>query len=388
MQFAIVNLQYSRPLGTTAGLPGSVQTRLDKRAPTAGWSWRPPRIRRCTLNGNKRVNKFSIGLTAVLALVVLRLCLGCHFLYEGLCKIIHRDQFTAEPFLSQAKGPLAGFFYALIPDIDGRQRLHIVKDDNGKKRVNSDPIAARWNQYRQDLVNYLKPRDETDQAAARALQKFDSQAEKTYLQFKKSLEAYLAANLEGIEAYFAALDRFQQNPEAGQDAPFQKQRRWDRMMELRAQANLWIKEIEAQEASYKKALYESMDEKQREKIAAMPANWKFWQWDRIEQINFAVTYALTAIGLCLILGLFTRPAALGGALFMCFVVMTQPAWPTIYPPDPPIVGHALLINKDFIEMVALLLIAASGAGRWGGLDFFRRRCRTKPACKKGNPNIN
>ena len=217
----------------------------------------------------------------------------------------------------------------------------------------------------------------------RAYQRFDTESEKTYLEFKKSLEAYFAANVDRIEAYFGSLDRFEQSPEAGQDAPFQKQRRWDRMMELRSQANIWIKEIEAQEASYKKALYESMDEKQREKMAAMPANWKIWQWDRMQQINFAVTYGLTAIGLCLILGLFTRPAALGGALFMCFVVMTQPAWPTIYPPDPAIIGHALLINKDFIEMVALLVIAASAAGRWGGLDFFVHRCRAKAACKKG-----
>ena len=231
---------------------------------------------------------------------MLRLCLGCHFLYEGVWKIEHRDQFTAEPFLSQAKGPLAGFFYAMIPDINGRQRLHVITDENGKKRINSDPIAARWNEYRQNLVDYLKPRDETDQAAMGAHQQFETDAEKKYIEFKKSLEAYFAANLDRIEAYFAALDRFEKNPEAQQDAPFQKQRRWNRMMELRGEANVWIKEIEGREASYKKALYELMDDKQREKMASMPVNWKIWQWDRMELINFAVTYGLTAIGLCLI----------------------------------------------------------------------------------------
>jgi len=322
-------------------------------------------------------------LLTVSALVVLRLCLGCHFLYEGVWKIEHRDQFTAEPFLSQAKGPLAGFFYAMTPDINGRRRLHVIADEKGKKRIDSDPIAARWNQYRQNLVDYLKPRDETDQAAVGVHQRFETGAEKTYIEFKKSLEAYFAANLDRIEAYFGALDRFEKSPEARQDAPFQKQRRWNRMMELRGEANLWLKEIEGREASYKKVLYELMDDKQREKTASMPANWKIWQWGRMEQINFAVTYGLTAIGLCLVLGLFTRLAALGGAAFMCFVVMTQPAWPTIYPPDPDIVGHALLINKDFIEMVALLVIAAAAAGRWGGLDFFVHRWFVKPFCKKG-----
>jgi len=178
------------------------------------------------------------------------------------------------------------------------------------------------------------------------------------------------------------LDRFEKDQEANQDAPFQNQRRWQRMWELRAEAAVWINELEGREQAYKNALYNLMDQNQRENFAGMPADWKFWQWPRIEQINFAVTYGLTAIGLCLVLGLFTRLAALGGAVFMCFVVMTQPAWPTIYPPDPAIVGHALLINKDFIEMVALLLIATTRVGRWGGLDFFVHNLFVRPFCRK------
>jgi uncharacterized membrane protein YphA (DoxX/SURF4 family) len=315
-------------------------------------------------------------------LILLRLCLGCHFLYEGVWKIKNGDRFTAEPFLYSAKGPLAEFFYAMIPDIDGRQRLRIIADEKGYKRIDSDPIAARWDEYRQNLVDHLKPPDETDQAAVNAHQRFETDAEKICNEFKKSLAAYFAENLQGIEAYFGSLDRFEKEPDQRQDAPFQKQRRWDRMMQLRAEADLWIKEIEAREKTYKNALYDSMDSKQREKAASMPVNWKIWQWDRIEQINFAVTYGLTAIGLCLMLGLFTRLAALGGAVFMCFVVMTQPAWPTIYPPDPAIVGHALLVNKDFIEMLALLVVAATPVGRWGGLDFFVHRLFVRPFCKK------
>jgi uncharacterized membrane protein YphA (DoxX/SURF4 family) len=324
----------------------------------------------------------------VSALVVLRLSLGCHFLYEGVWKIAHRNQFSSESFLIQAKGPVAGFFYAMIPDIYGRRRLPVISDENGKKRIDSDPIAARWNEYRQNLADYLRPRDETDQAAAGAHQRFRTDAEKTYIEFKKSLEAYFAANLEQIEVYFASLDRFENNPEAGQDANFQKQQRWRRMMELRSQANVWIREIEAREESYKNALYELMNDKQREKAALMPENWKIWQWDRMDQINFAVTYGLTAIGLCLLLGLFTRTAALGGAAFMCMVVMSQPAWPTIYPPDPAVVGHALLVNKDFIEMVALLVVAATAAGRWGGLDFFIHRWFVKPGFVKKDKKPN
>ena len=55
---------------------------------------------------------------------------------------------------------------------------------------------------------------------------------------------------------------------------------------------------------------------------------------------------------------------------MLFVVMTQPAWPGLFPHDPAVVGHALLINKDFIEMLSLLVVASTAVGRWGGLDYF------------------
>ena len=82
-------------------------------------------------------------------------------------------------------------------------------------------------------------------------------------------------------------------------------------------------------------------------------------WKRIEQLAFLLTWSLFGIGLCLMLGLFTRPAALAGAGFMLFVVLSQPSYPGVYPLDPPQLGHALLVNKDFVEMVALLVIAST-----------------------------
>ncbi len=104
-------------------------------------------------------------------------------------------------------------------------------------------------------------------------------------------------------------------------------------------------------------------------------------WKPIEQLAFLLTWALFLIGLCLMLGLFTRPAALAGAGFMLFVVMSQPSYPFVYPPDPAQLGHALLVNKDFVEMIALLVIASTSLGRWTGLDFFIHRFLVQPFCK-------
>jgi len=299
----------------------------------------------------------------VVLLVALRVGLGYHFLYEGVWKIKHADEFTAEPFLTQAKGPIAPLFYAMIPDINGRQRLKII-DEKGKSKIDTEAVANRWYGIRREFLDYYGPY--ADEGARKRL---DSRAEETYRLYYKGLDEYLKDNVDKIRAHFGALDRFEASQEAGQKAAFQQKRRWDQMMDLRKESHGWIAEVEKMEGKYKMALWDLLDEDQKV-VGPIPASWNPFRWTRVEQINFAVTYALTAIGLCLVLGLCTRLAALGGGMFMLFVVMTQPAWPTIYPPDPPVVGHALLVNKDFVEMLALLTIATTAVGRWAGLDFF------------------
>jgi uncharacterized membrane protein YphA (DoxX/SURF4 family) len=336
-------------------------------------------------------------LLTVLVLIGLRLALGCHFLYEGVWKITHSDEFHAETFLLQAKGPVAGLFYMMLPDINGRERLHVVTDSETKKKsVDTTALANRWNGIQKDFVAYYRQATVDKDTA----DKFANDANSQYKQSLDLAQKYLDDNVADIDAHFAALDRFEglakdSHQEVGQDAPFQKKRNWDKMLELRHEADAWIKEIESLEKAYKNSLYSLLNDDQKAP-GLVPRTWNILAWGRTDQINFAVTYALSAIGLCLMLGLCSRLAALGGAAFMCFVVMTQPAFPTIYPPDPAVVGHALLINKDFIELMALLVIASVPAGRWAGLDFFLyhifwgwwNRGKSKPGQVKAVANKN
>ena len=323
---------------------------------------------------------------AVAALVALRLALGCHFLYEGVWKITHQNEFTAEPFLTQAKGPIAPLFYAMVPDIDGEKRLQITTHDDGKKSLSSNGITTRWNGIYKDFVAFYGPYAGNEAAGEKddaARKKFEQNAEQTYKNFDQKLEDYFQANREEILAHFESLDRFENDKERRQGAPFQKQRRWERMMDLRQEGNKWIKDIEAQEKAFKNSLSDLLSAEQKER-GPVAAAWNPLTWGQMDFINFSVTYGLTAIGICLMLGFCTPLAALGGAAFMCFVVMTQPAFPSIFPHDPPVVGHALLVNKDFVEMVALLVTAAVSTGRWGGLDFFLYRWIINPFLARRN----
>jgi hypothetical protein len=144
----------------------------------------------------------------VAALVVLRLCLGWHFLYEGIWKVTHRDEFSAEPFLSQAKGPMSRFFYGMIPDQYGRQRLRIesVQDKNGKTHecIDTEPIAARWGEIRQNLVTFFDPGPPASDEAREAYEKFKSDSKETLEKSLASLNASFAdkETVEPIKAYF------------------------------------------------------------------------------------------------------------------------------------------------------------------------------------------
>jgi thiosulfate dehydrogenase (quinone) large subunit len=53
----------------------------------------------------------------MIALTVLRVLVGWHFLYEGLSKLT-APSFTAAGYLKQAKGPLAGAFHSLAASPD------------------------------------------------------------------------------------------------------------------------------------------------------------------------------------------------------------------------------------------------------------------------------
>ena len=327
-----------------------------------------PRGRRSPLNSSR----FQISLAAVVVLVVLHLSLGCHFLYEGLWKIRNAKEFSAESYLAQAKGPTAPLFYAMLPDIDGRAAAEDrAGHAQGRKRQRERGPAKRpyvnaWTDQLQRFKQRYKP--DGDQL---------KKAEATLEGYQRGLDDYLAGHKAAIEAYFKGLDLLDAARKTpGDDTATHRQRIWDKQEDLRREGKVWLGELDKMSMDFQNDLWNILSEDQR-KMGWIGSSANPLRWSRIEQINFMVTWGLTAIGACLILGLCTRLAALGGAVFMLFVVLTQFPWPTVYPLAPAEVGHALWVNKDWIEMMALLVMVAIPVGRWGGLDCFLHRwfCR-------------
>lgn len=75
---------------------------------------------------------------------------------------------------------------------------------------------------------------------------------------------------------------------------------------------------------------------------------------------------LTALGTLLVTGLFTRFAAVAAAFMLFNFYMAMPPLPGV--PALPGPEHSFIINKNLIEVFALLALAALPTGRWFGLD--------------------
>ncbi|RQW02336.1 DoxX family protein, partial [candidate division KSB1 bacterium] len=93
-------------------------------------------------------------------------------------------------------------------------------------------------------------------------------------------------------------------------------------------------------------------------------------------VDSANIWGLTAIGLCLILGLFTRFASILGVLLLGLYYVANPPFVGI-DFGLPAEGSYIVVNKNLIEMAALLAVAIFPAGYYWGFDrlFFARRHR-------------
>jgi uncharacterized membrane protein YphA (DoxX/SURF4 family) len=89
-----------------------------------------------------------------------------------------------------------------------------------------------------------------------------------------------------------------------------------------------------------------------------PADW----------IDFVMKWGLTAIGACLLLGLFTPYAAIAAAVQLAMFYLASPPWPGL--PAATLGGHYLYLDRNLIELIAAGAIAATGSGRWAGLDAY------------------
>lgn len=151
------------------------------------------------------------------------------------------------------------------------------------------------------------------------------------------------------------------------------QKQWNELQSLRGKLVGPVKALDAElKVSAQKLL-------SAEQLARGPVRLPSTPMDRI---NKQTMWGLTILGTLLLIGLGTRFAAFGGAVLLTMFYLAMPPWPGV--PEAPGPEHSFIVNKNFIEVVALLAIAALPTGQWFGLDrLVAKFCCQKKSCCGG-----
>jgi thiosulfate dehydrogenase [quinone] large subunit len=109
-------------------------------------------------------------------------------------------------------------------------------------------------------------------------------------------------------------------------------------------------------------------------ILAGFSRWVLAHDNVLNVVDFLNTWGLIVIGLGLILGLFTRIAAISGAVLLFLYYLNNP--PLIgLEYTVPSEGSYLIVSKTLIEAVALVVIAVFPTSSIFGLDMFIKKFR-------------
>lgn len=87
----------------------------------------------------------------------------------------------------------------------------------------------------------------------------------------------------------------------------------------------------------------------------------------IEELDKFTMWFIAGVGACIFFGFLTPVACLAAFGFLVMTYLTHPPFPWL-PLPPNTEGNPLFINKNVIEGIALLVIAAHPTGRWMGFD--------------------
>jgi len=95
--------------------------------------------------------------------------------------------------------------------------------------------------------------------------------------------------------------------------------------------------------------------------------WLAGEPNLLANADLITMWGLTLVGILLILGLFTRLASLGGIGFIVLFYLCNPPF-VGYFYSIPTEGSYLIVNKNLVELCALVVVLVTGSGRFAGLD--------------------
>jgi uncharacterized membrane protein YphA (DoxX/SURF4 family) len=338
-------------------------------------------------------NGYRVGFWAALSIVALRLIIGWHFLTAGFEKF--EPGWTSAGFLRSANGPLAGFFKSMAPlphnwDQLAGEPLPPAIDFADARRYVGDDGQLQEGPAKNDRTGHIPfPTAAYGPWASQIAEDWTQTVAKVKAirsvteEQREAADDLLASKLTRLAQYFeeqrGALDEYHHelgrlnnmiDSDARGELPYLDERILKKKAEVQGMPRPWVADIAAEEELLHNDLISLVTTDQKQ--SALVESQLLTAIDpptQLDKIDTAVTVVTLAVGGCLIIGLFTRLAAVVGAGFLLSVMATQPPWA-----EGVLQTVKLLTAYQGIEFVALLVLAAIGAGRWAGLDglFWRR----------------
>lgn len=263
--------------------------------------------------------------------------IGFHFFKEGSDKI-QTPGWTSAGFLGNAKGQFAESFHNMVWDADGLARLDI------------EETKSLWGHFRERVVRVYGFNDAQAKQAEEVFKRRLNQLESHFADYKRDIEEY-RLGIARRDAYRNQEDRVQVASLSGQLGSIEGDLSAKRYELTGPIDDIW--------QGYEAELNALADETQRQRgpISLARPGRRALDSRTIDKI---IPYFDLMLGLLLMVGLFTRTAAILGGLFLCSVVVSQ--WPGT--------PGAVPVWPQLIEALALFVIAATASGRVAGVDFF------------------
>ena len=292
--------------------------------------------------------------------MLLRIAVGWHFAAEGIYKIMSTPEaknsvlakifevtegptFTSEDYLRNSSGPFAERFRAMVPDADSRYKL------------DAERVKNAWTEEMHRVGNHYGFVGEQQDLAAKAL-----------VAKEKVIDAYLTdpETIKKIKTYFddlSATAAVERNRDA---LAYERIRATDTRRKAETERKELVKPILGWEKELRDGwvALSSKEQAEREGAYVPPL-------DELGKVDRLTMYGTTAIGFALMLGFLTPVAGLGGALFLALIYFSMPPFPGL-PVSPKSEGHYVYVNKNLVELFAMLVIASTPSGLWFGVDAF------------------
>ncbi len=306
------------------------------------------------------------------SLILLRLVIGWHFLFEGLHKIhslYSPKPFSSEIYFRESSGPLGKFMKGFLPDPDAEL---IVKLDEKS-------ITNEWNSTFKNFTSSYQLTPEQTKSAEEILEKDLKKTKEWLAEGKKEIEIPSPDGKPGgtlkinyttpqwISYYKSKIDELEKIRTDDRSWYLGKELDKARIAATKAEIAKGRKELgddyESQRNSFNSDLQKLLTSEQKSKTIKIDEKKPtFIHW-----INLMTIFGITAIGIGLFLGLFTRVACLGGIAFLAMTYLTIPPFPWL--PVPPLnEGNYVFINKNMVEMFGMIVLFTTNSGRWFGLD--------------------